>query len=60
MTTVLHSPSVDFDLAPEDAYAEFWHATEDDVSVPDFDADERDGEFDPNDVYFAYVSSIEA
>lgn len=44
----------------EDAYEEFWHATEDDVCFADFDADEHPGEADEDDVYFAFVSSVEA
>lgn len=43
---------------PEDAYESFWHATEDDVGVPDFDADEHPE--DGDDVYFTYVSRVEA
>jgi hypothetical protein len=43
-----------------DAYEEFWHATEDDVSVPDFDADEWHGETDETDVYGTYVGRVEA
>ena len=66
MTATLHSPPAefdhdsDFDHKPEGAYEEFWHATEDDLCATDFDADDRSEDLDPDDVYFAFVSSIEA
>ena len=60
MTALLPSPALALDREPVSAYEEFWHAMEDDVGVPDFDADERDADFASGDVYFEYVSSIEA
>jgi len=47
-------------VPPDDAYASFWHEMEDDVGVTDFDADDTDIERDADDVYFAFVSSVEA
>ena len=58
MIAVLTNPKSAWDT--EDAYEEFWHETEDDVGVLDFDADEHVGEADEDDVYFAFVSSVEA
>jgi hypothetical protein len=43
-----------------DAYEEFWHVAEDDVSVPDFDADEWLQESTVEDVYGTYVGRVEA
>jgi len=47
-------------VAPDDAYEVFWHAAEDDVGVTSFDADEPDSLSDADDVYFAFVSAVEA
>ena len=60
MTALISSPALALDCERESAYEKFWHAMEDDVSVPDFDADEHDADFASGDVYFEYVSSIEA
>lgn len=44
----------------DDAYEVFWHAAEDDVGVTSFDSDEPDTLSDADDVYFAFVSAVEA
>ena len=51
---------MDFEAIAESAYEEYWHATEDDGQVTDFDEDEREENDDTRDVYFSYVSAIEA
>jgi hypothetical protein len=52
-------PSPDV-VTPDDAYEVFWHAAEDDVRVTSFDADEAETLSDADDVYFAFVSAVEA
>ncbi len=59
--TTAYSPVTLPDPSPtDDAYAEFWHAMEDDGAVTSFDEEDVDAEPDADDVYFAFVSSIEA
>lgn len=47
-------------VTQDDAYEVFWHAAEDDVGVTSFDADEPETLSDADDVYFAFVSAVEA
>ena len=47
-------------VAPDDAYEVFWHAAEDNVGVTSFNADEPETLSDADDVYFAFVSAVEA
>ena len=47
-------------IASDGAYEAFWHAAEDNVGVTSFDADEPETLSDSDDVYFAFVSAVEA
>ena len=54
------SREMEFEATAESAYEEYWHAMEDDGQVTDFDEDASEEKDDTRDVYFSYVSAIEA